>query len=104
MPFYPESQKQIKERILANFPSAAPKEADLGLVDIGRANSDIDTQEVLANHLLWMLDRIEEMPGDEAGKRGRWMGYVFACLEFMGIATNADSRNMCRIDVRNGHT
>ena len=42
--------------------------------------------------------------GSKSAKAGRWMGWIYAYLEVIGLTTNEDSRNMARTDSANGNT
>jgi hypothetical protein len=56
-------------------------------------------------YLLWMCDEVLKMDStsiDEAVKAGRWMGWVFAHVEILGIWTNTETRNHVREDRRLG--
>jgi len=81
MNIYSFSVKKLKEIIKENFKETEAKE---GLED-------------LPSHLLWMLEQIEVMP--DLLKASRWIGYVLARLEAMGIVTNKQSRNLIRKDI-----
>ncbi|MFO0704630.1 MAG: hypothetical protein U0517_01465 [Candidatus Andersenbacteria bacterium] len=56
------------------------------------------------DYCLWMLDQILPMPRSTtvagAARMGRWIGYVFARLESVGLITNKDSRDMARVDTQ----
>lgn len=58
-----------------------------------------------ASYLLWMCDEVEKMDTssvDEAVKAARWMGWVFAHAELLGIWTNTQTRDLVREDRREG--
>jgi len=62
-----------------------------------------DHEQPSLAYLLWMCGEVEKMninSWDEALKAGRWMGWVFAHIEFLGIWTNKDTREAVREDHR----
>jgi hypothetical protein len=64
-------------------------------------NADAELLEgVLANHLLWMLDHLQKLENSDQGisKQGRWMGWVYAHCEWLGLFTQRQIRNMARRD------
>jgi hypothetical protein len=58
------------------------------------------------NYCLWMLEQIEKAPRStdltSAAKWGRWLGYVFGRLEYAGLLTNQDSRDIARVGNQRG--
>lgn len=61
---------------------------------------------LLAQHLLWMLVRLQSInhrSAQAAAKRGRWMGWVYAYCEWMGLLTQQQVRTMARRDVHAGN-
>jgi len=60
-------------------------------------------QKETIDHILWMLNEIENMKNDRPAKAGRWIGWVLANLEFMEIITNQESQDMIRTDVANNN-
>ncbi|MBX4211782.1 MAG: hypothetical protein KW806_03280 [Candidatus Yanofskybacteria bacterium] len=100
---YPNSRKVAAQKILSRFPEARPQEVDLNTIDLKSAGHSQQVQQQLACHLLWMLEGISQMSFERSAKAGRWLGWVFAYMEVMGITTNEDSRNMSRVDAHNGN-
>lgn len=89
--YYPRTREECRMAIIRRFPGTVARERDRG--------GD------LPSHLLWMLDRIGSMdrtdPRD-AAKAGRWLGWVLAEVEILGLWENARSRDLVREDVRAG--
>lgn len=55
----------------------------------------------VADHLLWMCLEVETMTN--VGKAGRWIGWMLAWAENLGLWTNERSRQLIRIDVEAGN-
>jgi hypothetical protein len=97
--YYPVTTRQLREIIILLHPTAKPTRAFAGLL-CGRRQP---SERQLAEHLLWMLNKIQSHAGKmKAGKRGRWVGYVFGRMEAVGWLSNADSRELARADVELG--
>jgi len=84
--YYPHSIKTIRDKI-GKFKNETSKP---------ELQKDID-------HILWMLGQIENMKIDQSAKAGRWIGWIQANLEFIGIIRNQESREMIKIDVMNNN-
>lgn len=88
--FYSGSISVLKTAILEKF---GVIEARFEELEKGRVASP--------SYLLWMCDEVSRMDTtslDEAVKAARWMGWVFAHAELIGIWTNTDTRNHVRKD------
>lgn len=99
---YPHSLEKIRRILRENFGAELEaKESDLkyshAAVSVGGGYA-----MNIASHLLWMCDRVEEMSREESARAGRWIGWMLAYLELLTPTTNADSRDMVRVDVRAG--
>lgn len=58
------------------------------------------------SYLLWMCEEILMMDAssvDESAKAGRWIGWVAAHVELLGIWDNDRTRDLIREDRRNGY-
>lgn len=91
--YYQTSIREIRLTIEKISPSTQPCEATL-------------VKGILPplSHFLWMCNEVEKMDTtsiDLAVKAGRWMGWVFAYLEMHGILSNAEVRDMVRLDREN---
>ncbi len=82
MGYYPNTIKIIRDILNKQYPDK-------------KAKKGIDS---LPSHLLWMLDKIEEME-NSPGKAGRWIGYVLRATEEMGFLTNQESIDIVKKDV-----
>lgn len=89
MGYYPNTIKAIRDILKEKYPNIEAKE----IID------DLPSQPP---HLLWMLDKIEEMENIPA-RAGRWIGYCVRAVEDIGLLTNQESRNIIRKDVKDGH-
>jgi hypothetical protein len=82
--YYPNIIKYIKQRLQNKFPKVKSKE---------------DLNNIPAN-LLWMMDTMQSF--DDMTKRGRWIGYIMAHAEMLGILTNKQSRKLSKKDSKKG--
>lgn len=87
MGYYPNTIKVIRDILNKEYPDMEAKE-----------RIDDLPSRLLPPHLLWMLDKIEEME-NSPGKAGRWIGYVLRATEEMGFLTHQESRDIVRKDV-----
>ena len=58
---------------------------------------------LLVQHLLWMLIQLQGINGNSGysvAKRGRWIGWVYAYCEWLGLLTQQQVRTMERRDAR----
>ncbi|MBI5420996.1 MAG: hypothetical protein HZA35_01650 [Parcubacteria group bacterium] len=100
MSLYPHSRERIKEVIVNKYQNAVvPKRLDC--IDLVSAAKSTAIRRSVAGHILWMLEEVGTMPEEKSGKAGRWMGWIYACLETWGFITNIDSRDMARVDAHN---
>ena len=82
--YYPNSIKFIKKKLKNKFPKVKPKRG----------------QKNIMAHLLWMAD---EMQGfNDSAKAGRWMGWIIAHAEILGVITNSQSRELAKKDSAEG--
>lgn len=78
---YPHTTAFISAKIAEKFPEAISKE----------------NLEYIPGHLLWMLN---EMQGfDDKSKASRWIGWILAHAEILGLMTNSISRQLIRQDI-----
>lgn len=82
--YYPNLIKYIKTELKNKFPKIKPKE---------------DLENMPAN-LLWMMDKMQTF--DDVAKRGRWIGWVMANAEMLGVLTNKQSRKLSKKDSDSG--
>lgn len=88
--YYAGSVRVIRERILGLHPTCKAKETEL------RAG-----EEAPFTHILWMCDEIEKMNTDTldgALKASRWIGWIFAHMEFKRLWDNNRSRDLIQED------
>lgn len=103
MALYSHSIASLREMIKKKYPLAETKEYDLATLNLDRIKFDWNLQLMFCEYLLWMLDKIEKMEPAEKGKAGRWLGWCAGYMEVMGFLTNAQTRDIVRVDVRNGN-
>ena len=84
MKYYPNVISYIKRGLNKKFPKIKPKR----------------NQKNISSHLLWMTNEIQKF--DDPSKRGRWIGWVMAHAEILGILTNEKSRQLAKKDSHNG--
>ncbi len=82
--YYPNVIKFIIERLRRKFPNAKLKE---GLED-------------MPSHLFWMTKEMQSF--DDSAKVGRWIGWIVAHAEMLGIMTNKQSRKLAKKDSHEG--
>jgi len=80
--YYPNTIKFITERLRKKFSKVKPEE---GL-------------ENIPDHLLWMMSRMQSF--DDSAKVGRWIGWIIAHAEILGIITNKQSCKLAKKDSR----
>ena len=103
MAFYPHSTASFLEMIKNKFPFAETKEYDLAQLNLDRIRFDWNLQLMFCEDLLWMLDKVEKMGPEERGKAGRWIGWIAGYMEVMGFLTNAQTREIVRVDKESGN-
>ena len=61
---------------------------------------DWEDPQLLQEHLLWMCEQVESWPMSimELPKASRWVGWMFAKMESLGLMTNRESRDCARLD------
>lgn len=79
---YPEVCRQVRERLLHQFPEAIPREGD---------ENDVE-------HTLWMIDQIQQVL-DKQGKIDRWIGWVMAKAHSLGLINLSEARKWAKQDV-----
>ena len=82
--YYPNTIEFITERLRKKFPKIKPKE---GL-------------ENMPNHLFWMMRKMQSF--DDSAKTGRWIGWIIAHAEILGVITNKQSRKLTKKDSQKG--
>jgi hypothetical protein len=87
MRYYPKTIKQVRYLVKKNYPGI---KAAANLAD-------------KPSYILWMLEQIENMK-DNPTKAARWIGYAVRMAEELDLLTNAQSRDLCRMDVEDGAT
>ena len=87
MPYYPNLTRVLSAKIMLRYPNASPV-----LKDVDTITDDFE----MACYLLWMLNELQKF---YAPKRGRWMGYVQARMECLGLITNAENRKITKLDL-----
>lgn len=82
MRYYKNSVDFIRKQISKKFPAAAAK---------------MD-QDDMPSYLLWMMEEMQKF--DDSLKAARWIGWIFAHAEMLGLLSNTQSRNLSRNDVK----
>ena len=103
MALYPHSIVSLRQLIKDEFPLAETREYDLATLNVERIMHDWNLQLMLCEHILWMFEQVEKMEPAEKGKAGRWICWAVAYLEIMGFLTNAQTRDLIRVDVQDGN-
>lgn len=108
--YYPYSCARVERAIKRTFGRDVPPD----LRDAKRLQRLMDVRddlltvhrnwnELMAEHLLAMLEKVQTMKGARyAAKRGRWMGWVYAHAGLMGLFTQRQIQNMARRDSHSG--
>lgn len=82
--YYPNTIDFITKKLRKKFPKTKPKE---------------NLKNIPAN-LFWMMKKMQTF--DDSAKAGRWMGWIMAHAEILGIMTNEQSRRLAKMDCRQG--
>ncbi len=94
--FYPHTIAELRTAIEERFPGT--KSACMDKLPERRLAPP--------SYLLWMCDEVSKMKTDtvdDAVKAARWMGWVFTHVELYGIWGNNKTRDLVRVDRKNGH-
>lgn len=78
MKYYPNTIDFLAKKIKEKFSEAGIKEG----------------QNDIPSHLLWMMRKMQSF--DDSAKRGRWIGWILAHAEMLGIMTNKQSRKLAK--------
>lgn len=81
--YYPSLIKYIVGGVNEKYPEVVAKE---------------DLKDIPA-HILWMMDKMQEF--DDKEKAARWIGWIMAHAEILGILDNEKSRELVRVDLKN---
>lgn len=91
--YYPHSLETLEREIKGRFSAAKPDE------------HVIDTD--MPSYLLWMIERMRTFDitsQKDALKAARWLGWMWGVVEYdLKLWNNARTREITRVDVRNGH-
>ena len=79
--YYPNTIKYISKKLREKFPKVEPKE---------------NLQNIPA-HLFWMMEKMQSF--DDSAKADRWIGWIMAHAEILGIMKNKQSRELIRKDL-----
>lgn len=82
--YYPYTIKFIEGKLKNKFPKVKPKE---------------DLNNIPAN-LLWMMKKMQSF--NDPLKAGRWIGWIVAHAEMLGIMNNRQSRKLINKDLKDG--
>ena len=82
--YYPNTIKYISEKLREKFPDVKPKE----------------NLENIPAHLFWMMEKMQTF--DDSAKAGRWIGWIMAHAEILGIMDNEKSRELIKKDLLDG--
>lgn len=82
--YYSNTIKFITEELKKRFPNEKPKE---------------DLDNIPAN-LLWMMKKLQSF--NDPLKAGRWIGWIVAHAEMLGIMNNEQSRKLIKKDLEDG--
>lgn len=66
---------------------------------LSRCPEEVTTQDITKKpgYLLWMMQEIQTFTDSE--KAARWIGWIIAHAELLGIMDNNESRRLVRMDV-----
>jgi len=78
--YYPNTINFITKRLRKKFPKTKPGES---------------LKNIPAN-LFWMMKKMQTF--DDSAKAGRWIGWIMAHAEMLGIMTNKQSRKLAKKD------
>lgn len=84
--YYPNLIGFIKPRLKKKFPEAKPER----------------NQGNIHGHLLWMMDEMQAFDPSSVAKRGRWIGWIIAHVEMLGIIESVQSRKLAEEDSHSG--
>ncbi|MDP3052511.1 MAG: hypothetical protein Q8N22_00980 [bacterium] len=84
--YYPNVIGFISKRLREKFPKVKPRK----------------NLKNTPAYLLWMMQEMQKF--DDSVKAGRWIGWIMAHAEMLGIMTNEKSRKLARMDCRQGFT
>lgn len=79
--YYPNTIKFITEKLKKKFPKVRAKE---------------DLENIPAN-LFWMMEKMQRF--DDSEKAARWIGWILAHAEILGIMDNKMSRKLIKKDL-----
>lgn len=82
--YYPNIIEFISARLEKKFPKVKPRK----------------NQKNIPAYLLWMMQEMQKF--DDSVKAGRWIGWIMAHAEILGIMTNKQSRRLAKMDCRQG--
>jgi hypothetical protein len=83
--YYPNLIQHIKPRLKKKFPAAKPER--------NRKN--------IPGHLLWMMAEMQTFT--DSAKAGRWIGWIIAQAEILGVITEKQSRRLAKKDSHQGY-
>jgi len=82
--YYPNTINFITEKLKEKFPNTKSGE----------------NLKNIPAHLFWMMEKMQTF--DDSAKAGRWIGWIMAHAEILGIMDNAKSRELTRKDLQEG--
>ena len=82
--YYPNVIEFISVRLEKRFPKIKPRK----------------NQKNIPAYLLWMMQEMQKF--DDSVKAARWIGWIMAHAEILGIMTNKQSRRLAKMDCRQG--
>jgi len=84
MKYYPTTIEYISIKIKHKFPQ----------VKLTR------TMKNIPGYLLWMMEELQSF--SDKSKRARWIGWIIAHSEMLGLLSNKQSRKVIKLDVEKG--
>lgn len=95
---YEESIKLIRDTLSKFTGNVLP---DYTFIPQRHSGKDFFLRIRLIEHLLWMMDEIEEMT--DIVKASRWIGWVYRSMETipLPLLSNEDIRDVAKIDSKN---
>jgi len=82
MKYYPNTINFITEKLKEKFPNTKPEE----------------NLKNISAHLFWMMEKMQTF--EDSAKVGRWIGWIMAHAEILGIMDNEKSRELVRKDLQ----
>lgn len=92
--YYAGSLSAVRTEIERRYPGTKPELMELS-----------EGEPVHPAYLLWMCEQVQNMDTssiEAALKAARWIGWIFAHVEMLGLWNNTHTRDITREDVQQG--